>query len=361
MLDVQAVDKIVRSLAAELLPGWAVTWAPCEPKDIGGNLAFVKAIPARQIARILIAPHPPGENVAESVAHELTHGVISPLVDLIEESPASIMLEEQIVERIGKFIAKHVRFRASVIGALANPRHSSQVARKRITALATRQRIAGRKQNVDPKMIEEIIAAIKEGNGEAAIELLTKLLASAAGGGAAPESQTELSGQNRNQDEPEPGAGQYREEPQQDGMMRGKGRKGALDIELARARKAADSAAKITIRARVKELRADGVEIDTKAAGELEALADIDAAEERIGWMLRGRDTAKGRARSGAITDNAQGDGAPAYKLEELVAEGINPSLAKGIIEQSKSDRAGAEAILKGARMRVSAQKNGGL
>src|SRR5258706_15013595 len=88
-------------LVALLLPGWQITWEVCAPEDIDGALAMVLPVPTRSMAKIMVAPHPDGENVLESIAHELTHAVLSPLTALIPFSDGAVMLEEQAVERLG--------------------------------------------------------------------------------------------------------------------------------------------------------------------------------------------------------------------------------------------------------------------
>ena len=325
MIDRARIDAIVQRLANELLPGWDVTWTPVKPDAIGGNLAMVKAYPARQIARVAVAEHPPNESYEESLAHEFVHAVISPLVDLIEESPASIMVEEPIAERLGKFIAKYARLRGAVARALHSPRTASRIVRQRISAIATRQRIAGRTNNVDPKMIEEIIAAIKDGNGDAAIELLTKLLASAAGGMAGgPDSSAGAARDDEGAAQGD-GATAYRaDEPQAQGKMR----MSELDKTLLRARQAeskanaaARGASQITIRARIRELRGDGVQIDAETEKKLVALGDVDAAEERIEYLVKGRETAATRARSGVTSSGAKDGASGSPSLEQLTRE----------------------------------------
>lgn len=101
--DLRAVGD---PIAAELLPGWRVAWEWCTPEAIGGALAMIYPDPKREIARIMVAPHPEDEDITESLAHEIVHGTISPLVNLIKPSAEEVAIEEPIVERIGVLIAR---------------------------------------------------------------------------------------------------------------------------------------------------------------------------------------------------------------------------------------------------------------
>ena len=94
-------------IAAELLPGWRITWEWCTPEDIGGALAQVWPEAHREMALIRVAPHPSSEDLTETVSHEILHGVLRPLVELIPDAgAASIGVEERIVERLSVLIAR---------------------------------------------------------------------------------------------------------------------------------------------------------------------------------------------------------------------------------------------------------------
>lgn len=196
---------------------------------------------------------------------------------------------------------------------------------------------------MDPKMIEQIIAAIKEGNGEAAIELLTKLLASAAsgmvGGDGAASSRD---GENHEEKKPEmvARAGDVPE------MARARA---AIDASVKKADKAAVVSAQIATRARIKELRADGVAIDEESVKSLLALGDIDAVEERIGWMLKGRETSAQRARSGVVAEEQKTEGA-AVGADVLRKEGFDESFIAMYTGIHQSNAKGAEDMLNTAR-----------
>lgn len=367
------IGALVKAATDALLPGWTVTHELVPSVEANhGALAMVWPTPERQIAHITIAPHPPGESIAESVWHELTHAAISPLVKLIESSPAAVMVEEPIVERIGKLLAKlPVGLARAMISAMHNPRTRSAAVRARISALATRRRIEGRKR-MDPKKLAAL--AMKAGELKAmdgmppeAVTLFEELIAAAAGGSdEPPQSQNEPHVTGRDPAEGEDmDEGQYRGDGFGDagGQMRGqRARAPQKEIEKTlirarhaeqKARGAARGAAQITIRARVKELRSEGVTIDDSTAQKLVALGDVDAAEERISYLLKGRDTSAQRARSGARPSDDQGDLGNALKYEDLIAEKIPPQQARDLVELSKANRSAANAELAGARLRL--------
>jgi len=196
---------------------------------------------------------------------------------------------------------------------------------------------------MDPKMIEQIIAAIKEGNGEAAIELLTKLLASAAGGmvggdGAA----SSRDGETYEEKKPEMAA-RTNDVPE---MARARA---AIDASIKKADKAAAVSAQIATRARIKELRADGVAIDEASAASLLALGDIDAVEERVGWLLKGRETGTQRARSGVLPDESK-DKAAGVSAEALAKEGFDSSFIGLYQTMHTQNKESADKMLETAR-----------
>lgn len=284
-----------------------------------------------------------------TLSHELWHCWTAPIFGGTSNA-AAIAYEEKLVEAAAQAVVlsegtNDARVMARSVQAI--PVHI----RARLgtfSALATRQRITGRKQNVDPKMIEEIIAAIKEGNGEAAIELLTKLLASAAGGmtgGDGAASSRDVETYEEKKPEMVARAGEVPE------MARARA---AIDASIKKADKAAVVSAQIATRARIKELRADGVAIDEASAASLLALGDIDAVEERIGWMLKGRETSTQRARSGVVPEDSNANGAPS--IESLVQEGMSATLAKSIHAAFGVDAETGNLALTNARARLPAK-----
>lgn len=165
-------------LAAEMIPGWRVEWRWVDSSEIGGALAMVSPDAKREMATIKVAPHPAGEDVGETIAHELTHATLRPLVELIPESPASIGIEERIAERIGVLIARlwrsaPARARAVIRALRADlPTITGARARARIAALAHRR---ARGDSMDP--IDLILAAVEAAAGaDDPKEALTALL-----------------------------------------------------------------------------------------------------------------------------------------------------------------------------------------
>jgi hypothetical protein len=96
---------IAAPLVQAIVPGWSLTWEWVTPEAIGGALAQVRPTPLRSMAHIQVAPHPPGESLAETLAHELTHVAISPLTQFLPMSAEAIAIEEPIVERLSLALA----------------------------------------------------------------------------------------------------------------------------------------------------------------------------------------------------------------------------------------------------------------
>jgi hypothetical protein len=227
-------------LAREMVPGWRVT---CEWGEPGEALAVCYPDELRQMCRIVVSPHPDGEDIGESIAHELAHAALRPLVALVDQSPASIQIEETIVERLGCLIARlwrtaPARARA-IISALRSDVSLIASARSRTKILALASRRA-RGDSMDP--IDLILAAVEAATAaadpkEALAALLAKVReikegrASEPADGERDEAASERSEALAARD---PLAA-----PQQQGPMR------ARD-EHARARRAADEAEAIT-------------------------------------------------------------------------------------------------------------------
>lgn len=336
MSDLAAIVADCQSALDPCLAGWVITssWSDDIGAELGpryaGALAVCLPIPERRIAHVIVATSCPKSELRTTLIHELAHTVLSPLTALLSDAGA-VMIEEQIVEGLSLAFVRAEQKPADALAlrrALARlPGRLGARLRARMSARASRARAGG---SMDSEKIKAALAALKEGNGEAALALLEELLTAAVAGDAGPDSAPQM------RDDADPNAPQMRDDGMGGGldipMRRGaKGRQAtgasAIDRELGRARKAADAASKITIRARVAELRQQGIEIDTTAAVELEALADVDAAEERIRWLTRGRETAKPRARSGAQpgTSPRTEDGAPPVQVDEaaLKSEGF--------------------------------------
>jgi len=251
-------------LAAELLPGWRIRWSWCAPEDIGGALAMIYPDAKRQMADIAVAPHPEGEDIAESIAHELAHGVVSPLVELIEPSAAEVAIEEPIAERLGVLIARLWKAagglaRASLRRGVATYEPAGGVRfRARISASAGPRARGGQ---MDPEKIKALIAAIKEQNGEAALKIAEDLLVSEAAGGVEPDGDEGAMMKDPNKPAP-PGAdgggapppgGDMRRRDDETEKERARARKAAVEIETiaADARKGAKDRLIDSLRARL--------------------------------------------------------------------------------------------------------------
>ena len=102
----------ISRFASLLVPGWKVTFSRCraEKMPIRGALAVCNPTPTRSLAHLYIVdPWPAGEDMEETIAHELTHAALSPFTTLLQDHPAAVMLEEQAVENIGKGLASAPR------------------------------------------------------------------------------------------------------------------------------------------------------------------------------------------------------------------------------------------------------------
>ena len=173
---------VVARYAALLVPGWKVTseWRTADAMPKAGAIATCSALPTRELAHVCaVDPFPPHESLDESVAHEMVHACLSPLTALLEATPASVMLEEQAVERLGKAIAaaspRVAQAMARAVAAFA-PRVAA-----RLPAPRGRINAGGR---MDPKMVSAALDALVAGDSAKALEILKQLIASAAGGEA---------------------------------------------------------------------------------------------------------------------------------------------------------------------------------
>lgn len=343
--------RMAAPLVALLLPGWSITWEVCAPEDIGGNLAMIYPTPTRSMALVKVAPHPPGESPLESIAHELVHGVLSPLTALLPADHGAIMLEEQAVERLGVALAKLPVGLSRAVGR-AVEKYAPRM-RARVSARASRSR---KGRAMDPKILMEALDALIAGDTAKCAEILKALVASAAGGAAEPDGdeapparEDAPPGDAPPAAPPARGYGRDEEPP----MARGRR---ALDVETARARKGADLAVATGIRGRLREVRAEGLNLDAKLEAELAAMRDPDRFEQRIADLMRGRELAapgQQRARSGVQVDGAPaptGDNQPPMTAAQLAAEGFDPAFVAGYQAEHKADPRAAAATLSGGR-----------
>jgi hypothetical protein len=373
----------IRPIAAALLPGWEIT---CEALSseamdqiIPGALAICSPIPTRSIAHVrVVTPWPPNESLEETLWHEITHGALSPLTALIGDEPGAIMVEEQIVERLGKLLAK-IPLAARLAVARAINTFAPAAMRARLSASAGRSRARG--GSMDPETIKQLIEAIKAQDGEAALAICEKALLDQATGGAAVPEPTEPDGDEAAKlgegeppmnDDPKAkpagaGASPGPETPAEP-PARTVARRAALDAEHLRARKAADATVGITVRARLRELRQDGVTLPTNLEASLGKMVDLDAFEQRVSDLLEGRKlAAAGGTRARAEAPNAASTPAPTEHddgpvvVEEaaLKAEGFDDNFVnfyKGAAAHSKKN---ADALLSGARARRAGHRAG--
>ncbi len=142
---------------AALLPDWDVEMVWGDPAQRGA-LAFVpldKLIPARRRATVEVWPHPPNEDLAETLAHEFTHIGWSPITEFLGRTPTAIALEEPIAERFGRALASR-----ALSGPLrAGLARAARTLPARIRELLTPTRLAREGEPVDD--IALILAALR--------------------------------------------------------------------------------------------------------------------------------------------------------------------------------------------------------
>jgi hypothetical protein len=344
--DLPTIGGIVRRLASKLVPGWTVECALATREESAeGWLAKVDAHPERTMARIVVAPHPPDEDYEETIAHELTHVMLSPLAQLVKRSSASVMLEEQIVERLGKLLAGAPdKFRRAVVSAVSNPRADSPVVRFRISALATRRRINERKRSMaNPKKLAEL--AMKAGElgaredvPEDVRALLAEFVAEMAGGGddAGPASTP------MREDDPGKDAPQMREDEMPEAMRsqyRLMVRTTAASFETMK-------------RIAIHELRTvDRLDLSPVIETRLRKARTPEDFEERVSLVRDTLSNTETRKRSGVKSDASDVNGAPS--LESMTAEGIPDPVARHVrAEYARGKAFGEEALKASARFR---------
>jgi hypothetical protein len=343
--DLVSVTACVVDLSALLIPGWHVTveLAPSIADNMGA-LAMVTCTPERQVAHVVVAPHPPGEDVRESVAHELTHAILSPLTALVEWSPAAVMIEEQIVERLGKLLAKAPPGLArAVTRALATPRARSPVIRQRISALATRRRNAERKRSMaDSKKLAEL--AMKAGELGAREDvpddvraLLAEFVAEMAGGG-----------------DPAPASSPMREEDpaKPEPQMREEEMPEAMRVQYRTMARVASSSFESMKRLAIHELRTvDKLDLTPAIESRLRKARTPEDFEERVSLVRETLGSGETRRRSGVKPDASDANGAPS--LDSMTADGIPEPVAQHVrAEYARGKAHGDTAMRAAARFR---------
>lgn len=359
--DLATIGAMVGRLATKLLPGWTITCELASSVEANqGALAMVYSTPERQLAHVVVAPHPPGESLEESIAHELTHSVLSPLTKLIEWSPAAVMIEEQIVERLGKIIASAPSGLARAISkALQNPRTQSAEVRKRISALAIGRRNETRKR-MDSKQLAALameggaLTAAENPDPAAMAEFIKKVVTALAGGGG--EDVAPASGGMREGAPEEGKAPAMREEdmpPQYRSMFRSARRSAAMMLSE-------------TIKLRLHTARTvEGIVLDADTEKALSACGTIEQFEREFGIVQRlvGKGNEQQRNRSGALPPEDKGDKVPAgFSIDELMKDGLPRNVAQMIYDESKTNLESAKKMRTSARARLTREetKKGG-
>lgn len=348
--DIASVTSCVTGLARKLIPGWVVTveLAPSIEANQGA-LAMVYSTPERQMAHVVVAPHPPGESLEESIAHELTHAVLSPLTKLITWSDAAVMIEEQIVERLGKIIATAPAAMARAISkALQNPRTTSPTVRKRISTLALTRANKRTRGMLSAEQLTKALDALESGDAEATKAILKELIAAMASGGEGPASNTEPAMAKDPVEDPTKKEYPAMREDEMPPPMR----KMARQMQQGVAMLLRDA-----IRSRLHTARTvDGIVLDAETEKDLAACATIEQFEREFKLVTRSRIAANEtqRARSGVTSEGSNVNGAPS--MESLIAEGMSQQLAKSIHASFAVDVETGNLALENARKRLPAK-----
>lgn len=356
MIDIRATVARFGSL---LVPGWGVSIVRLAPErmPIKGALAVCDPTPTRELLRLyIVEPWPENEDLAETIAHEMTHGMISPLTALLGNNPHAIMTEERIVERLGKVLATVPVGQARAM-ARAVQRYAPQLrARLKISSLATRARDGG-KNMMDAGMVKAALDAIESGDSDKCKELLKALIAAEVTEGEAMEGAGEEMAQMA-EGAPAPEAGGA---PPMDARMVARMKRTSDELELI-AKDARASGKKLLIdglRARLGEHTGlPAIEKRINAATDYRAakmIADIAAD-------LAPADGAQ-RARSGLTVKGAPADASgmgiePPHSIADLVKEGLPAQFAQEFHATFKVNPDQAMAELNGARARLAQRVN---
>lgn len=385
----------LQPIAAALLPGWKITCEALPAEEMAGALATCLPYPTRSIAHVrVLTPWPEGESLVETLWHELTHAAISPITAQLGNDPGAVMVEEQIVERLGNLLAK-IPLAARLAVARAINSFAPAPMRARLST-ASAGRVRARSGGVmDPDTIKALIEAIKAQDGEAALAICEKALLDQATGGAAPTAEP---GEPAGEEPPaakvsagaEPGGADSAPpsesgEPQEGARVVAR-KKGAPTVienadqkraRLAREQLEADAAeSKIIVADQRKQAKQGLVEgLRARLAGH----TGLPAIEKRVlaaPTYERAKELADtaiemggGQVRARAVGEDGQPigtkpapdtTGTPApYTAAQLVAEGIPSVLAGEIVEQHKKSPKLAENSLLNARARLNGHGSG--
>lgn len=354
--DKAKISGMLRTMAARMLPGWTYELIFAKSVEEIGCLGMIEPLPQRKQFKMWIAPHPPNESYEETLAHELTHGILSPLTHLLPPSGSVVMIEEMIVEPLGIELAKLFsgapQYARAMLRAIQNPRTTSPALRTRITALASGRPGKERKRMLSAEQLTKALEALESGDPEATKAILKELIAAmATGGDAGPASAPAREDKN---DDALAGGPVMREEdmpPQMRAMFRNARRSSAMMLSD-------------TVRLRIHTAKTvDGIVLDAETETDLTKCTTVEQfdREFRLVKRMASKGNEQQRARSGVVPSKATTDIAPdALNLDELLKEGIPDQLARELVETSKRNRAAADAELAGARQRIAHQKNGG-
>jgi hypothetical protein len=355
---VEDIKAIGEPLAARMLPGWTINWILCKSDDIGGALAMVFPTPKRQIATIKIAPHPPGESIAESIAHELTHAVLSPLTGLIEYSEAAVMVEEPIAERLGKLLAQlPTGLARAVSNALKRPRTTSQRIRARISVIATSQRKRGNNM-VSKDTIMNALEALKSGDAAAATDVLAAILAEMVGGGEPDGDEQPAAGKDPQQDpvaEQQPMGKDpmaYRKP-----IVDARARAALSEIEMIQkdARQEAKERLVVKLRESLPEDHSGLSAIEKKIMNAKDYATAKDYAEL---VLATGGGSSRSNSGTKAGTAKTRESAQRGASDDEMKALGCSAEWIKNYREEYAKDPKGAEAMLDGVRARQTSNVN---
>lgn len=404
-LDAAALARVGDRIAAQLVPGWTIQWVPVTREQIDqlipGALAVCRpdqdATPTRELATVyVVTPWPGHESLDETLWHELTHALMSDLVQLIpdRDTAAGVLVEEKIVERLGKILARvpmaaRRAIRRSIEGlTLPAPVRARLSAAAEPTSRAT-ARASARGGQMDPEMVKMLIEAIKGGDGPKALELLEGFLVQMAAAGVEatePPSRpgAAMMGTYGKDAAPPPadGAPAKTDPPppphaRAEMEARASARKETpvTDKDTLRARKEAQDAAEelkliaadqrgaaketliLGLRARLGAKLTPAAEKRIMSAPTYQQAKDLAAFAEELGGVGQ-RARAAGPDGQPLQIEANPGDTPGVLRAEELIKEGLPQMLARDIAERSKTDPKLAAHELKAARGRLSTGQN---
>lgn len=332
-LMAKAKAMVVR-IAGALIPGWSLDIVFADSmQDTGGALAYCIPQPRREQAKIVIAPHPPDERLEETIAHELGHAWVSPLVELIEPSEAAITIEEVLIERFSKFAASH----PGLVGALArvtrNPRTNSAIMRQRISALAPGRLGKGKRRMMTAEQAQKALDALVAGDSEAAMAVLKEMIAGAMSGG----------------DEGPKSAPMREEDPAKpDPQMREDEVPEAMRTQYRTMARVASSSFESMKRLAIHELRTvDKLDLTPAIESRLRKARTPEDFEERVSLVRETLGSGETRKRSGVKPDASDVNGAPS--LDSMTADGIPEPVAQHVRAEYARGKAHGEAAMKAA------------